>query len=65
KASDRRAILTFEDAEAVLHEAVQIQQHLAAQDQVLQQLIAEAKVGIASGIGGAAGADGASGAAGA
>ena len=61
KASDRRAILTFEDAEAVLHEAVQIQQHLAAQDQVLQQLIAEAKAGIASGIGRAAGADGASG----
>jgi hypothetical protein len=65
KASDRRAVLTFEDAEAVLHEAVQIQQHLAAQDQVLQQLIAEARAGIASGIGGAAGADGASGAAGA
>src|SRR3974377_2199634 len=65
KASDRRAALTFEDAEAVLHEAVQIQQHLAAQDLVLQQLIAEAKAGIVSGIGGAAGADGASGAAGA
>jgi len=65
KASDKRAVLTFEDAEAVLHEAVQIQQHLAAQDQVLQQLIAEARVGIAGGIGGAGGTDGATGAAGA
>ena len=65
KASDKRAVLTFEDAEAVLHEAVQIQQHLAAQDQVLQQLIAEARVGIAGGIGGAGGTDGAAGAAGA
>jgi len=66
KASDKRAVLTFEDAEAVLHEAVQIQQHLAAQDLVLQQLIAEAK---AAGAGGtdctAAGTDAVTGAAGA
>jgi hypothetical protein len=43
KASDTRAMQTYQDAEAVLHEAVQIQQHLAAQDVVLQQLMAEAK----------------------
>ena len=65
KASDRRAIMTFQDAEAVLHEAVQIQQHLAAQDLVLQQLMAEAKAATAGSAGGAAGADGASGTAGA
>ncbi len=65
KASDQRALLTFQDAEAVLHEAVQIQQHLAAQDAVLQQLIAEAKGTTAGGISGAAGADGATGPAGA
>ena len=30
KASDKRAEQTYADAEAVLHEAIQIQQHLAA-----------------------------------
>ena len=60
KATDTRAMQTYEDAEAVLHEAVQIQQHLAAQDAVLQQLIAEAKAASA-GVGGAAGTGGATG----
>ena len=41
EASDKRAIDTYNDAEAVLHEAVQIQQHLAAQDAFLQRLIDE------------------------
>ena len=40
KASDQRAVNTYQDAEAVLHEAMQIQQHLAAQDAVLGHLIA-------------------------
>jgi hypothetical protein len=40
KASDARAAQTYEDAEAVLHEALQIQQHLAAQDMALGRLIA-------------------------
>ncbi len=40
KASDRRSEQTYKDAEAVLHEAMQIQQHLAAQDAVLASLIA-------------------------
>lgn len=39
--SDRRAENTYEDAEAILHEAAQIQEHLQAQDQVLSKLIAE------------------------
>lgn len=39
EATDKRAIDTYNDAEAVLHEALQIQQHLAAQDAFLQQLI--------------------------
>ncbi len=39
KASDTRATQTYEDAEAVLHEAMQIQQHLLAQDAVLGRLI--------------------------
>src|SRR5271170_7914291 len=40
KASDNRAVNTYQDAEAVLHEALQIQQHLVAQDAVLAHLIA-------------------------
>jgi DNA-directed RNA polymerase subunit RPC12/RpoP len=40
-ASDKRALETYNDAEAVLHEAMQIQEHLAAQDKVLNELIAE------------------------
>jgi prefoldin subunit 5 len=41
EATDKRAIDTYNDAEAVLHEALQIQQHLAAQDAFLQRLVAE------------------------
>ena len=37
-ASDKRAEDTYKDAEAVLHEALQIQAHLQAQDEVLQRL---------------------------
>jgi hypothetical protein len=39
RAADKRAIATYKDAEAVLHEALQIQQHLAAQDAVLLKLV--------------------------
>ncbi len=42
-ASDKRAEATYLDAEAVLHEAVQIQQHLLAQDEVLEELIGKLK----------------------
>ena len=38
-AADKRALDTYNDAEAVLHEAAQIQEHLAAQDKVLNELI--------------------------
>ena len=38
-ASDQRALDTYNDAEAVLHEAIQIQQHLAAQDALLAKLL--------------------------
>jgi len=65
KAADRRAVLTFNDAEAVLHEAVEIQKHLAAQDEALQHLIAEAKAAAAVRANGGAGAEGAEGAVGA
>lgn len=38
-ASNKRADQTFRDAEAVLHEALQIQAHLAAQDTILERLL--------------------------
>jgi hypothetical protein len=37
-AADKRSEATYEDAAAVLHEAVQIQRHLASQDKVLEAL---------------------------
>jgi hypothetical protein len=43
KAADRRAEETYKDAEAVLHECVQIQEHLAAQDQGRLAAVAELK----------------------
>jgi len=39
KTSDKRAEETYRDAEAVLHEATQIQAHLAAQDQAIGQIL--------------------------
>jgi len=39
EASDKRAEDTYDDAEAVLQEALQIQEHLAAQDKLLSQLV--------------------------
>jgi len=41
KAADRRADETYKDAEAVLHECVQIQAHLTAQDNAQQTQIGE------------------------
>ena len=38
-ASDLRADDTYKDAEAILHEALEIQNHLLAQDELLQKLI--------------------------
>jgi len=38
-AADKRSEATFNDADAVLHEAVKIQDHLLAQDEVLERLM--------------------------
>jgi hypothetical protein len=43
-AADKRSEDTFVDAEAVLHEAMQIQAHLAAQDAALEAIAAKAGV---------------------
>ena len=45
KASDKRAEDTYKDAAAVLHEALEIQKHLLAQDRVLAQLTVAATGG--------------------
>ncbi|WP_257313207.1 hypothetical protein [Geothrix fuzhouensis] len=42
-AADTRSEDTYKDAEAILHEAIQIQKHLEAQDAVLQSLITALK----------------------
>lgn len=39
KASDKRAIETYKDAEAILHECMQLQEHLQAQDKLLDDMI--------------------------
>ena len=39
-ASDKRAEATFEDADAVLHTALQIQDHLAVQDAEIEKILA-------------------------
>jgi hypothetical protein len=43
RTSDRRADQTYKDAEAVLHECRQIQQHLVAQDQAQHEQVADFK----------------------
>ena len=45
-ASDKRSEATYRDADAVLHEALQIQKHLEAQDQAIEQILAT--VGVTS-----------------
>jgi hypothetical protein len=44
-AADKRAVQTYQDAEAILHECLQLQAHLEMQDHVLQELIAQVKGG--------------------
>lgn len=39
-AADKRAIETYKDAEAILHECMQLQEHLQAQDKVLDHVVA-------------------------
>jgi hypothetical protein len=40
-AADKRSEATYDDADAVLHEAVMIQDHLLAQDKVLESLVSK------------------------
>ena len=54
-AADKRAEQTYEDADAVLHHALEIQKHLHAQDLALQALAD--KLGVAVDLAGNGGAD--------
>jgi hypothetical protein len=49
RASDKRAVQTYQDAEAILHECLQLQEHLMAQDRILQGLIGGAEAGATAG----------------
>ena len=40
RAADQRAADTYKDAEAILHECLQLQAHLQAQDKILDDLFA-------------------------
>ncbi len=39
RATDRRAVQTYQDAEAILHECLELQRHLTVQDHSLDSLI--------------------------
>jgi uncharacterized membrane protein len=39
RASDKRAVQTYQDAEAILHECLELQRHLTVQDRSLDSLI--------------------------
>ena len=43
KAADKRSEDTYNDADAILHEALQIQQHLEAQDAELERILSMVK----------------------
>jgi uncharacterized membrane protein len=38
-ASDKRAVVTYQDAEAILHECLEMQHHLTAQDRALDRMM--------------------------
>src|SRR3979409_368693 len=38
-AADKRAVVTYQDAEAILHECLQMQDHLLAQDKALESIV--------------------------
>ncbi len=41
-AADKRSVATYNDADAILHEAVKLQEHLQAQDEVLEHILQSA-----------------------
>jgi len=45
QAADKRAVQTYQDAEAILHECLQLQAHLMEQDKALHELITQVRGG--------------------
>ena len=43
-AADKRAVVTYQDAEAILHECLQMQEHLHAQDKAIDRIIVHMEV---------------------
>ena len=39
QAADKRAVVTYQDAEAILHECLQMQEHLHAQDRAIEHIV--------------------------
>jgi hypothetical protein len=54
RAADKRAQQTYADAEAILHECLELQSHLAAQDRILDDLVRRAQSGTGGGAPGPA-----------
>jgi hypothetical protein len=57
-AADKRSEATYKDADAVLHEALEIQKHLEAQDRAIETILARVQVGATTATGNAAPAPG-------
>lgn len=51
-AADKRSEATYKDADAILHEVVMVQDHLAAQDQFLEELSRRLDAAVTGGSGG-------------
>ena len=51
RTADKRADMTYKDAEAILHEAEQIQAHLKAQDEALNALLAKVETRLSGAAG--------------
>ena len=49
-ASDKRAVVTYQDAEAILHECLQMQEHLTAQDTALERMLEATGASVEAGI---------------
>ncbi len=43
KAADKRALLTYKDAESILSECQQLQEHLKSQDEILLKIITDSR----------------------
>jgi hypothetical protein len=57
-AADKRSEATYKDADAILHEALEIQKHLEAQDHAIESILARVQAGATAAAGNATPAPG-------